>query len=259
VNAFRPDRDEPIAVRFVDTGAVREAQTQRLVELRKQRDATRVREALEALRSAAQGSHNLLERSVEAIRARATVGEISEALADVFGRYEARGGAMGGVYGTFFQDDAEWSALGSAVSAFGDAHGRRPRILVAKLGQDGHDRGQKVIASALADLGFDVDVGPLFSTPEEVARQAVENDVHVVGISTQAGGHRVLLPELVRALSLAGAGDVKVVCGGIVPPEDHDELARAGVSAVFGPGTPVAVIARRLLELLGALPAAAHG
>jgi methylmalonyl-CoA mutase len=145
------------------------------------------------------------------------------------------------------------------VRAFGDAHGRRPRLLVAKLGQDGHDRGQKVIASALADLGFDVDLGPLFSTPEEVARQAVENDVHIVGISTQAGGHRVLLPELVRALVAAGAADVKVVCGGIVPAEDHDELTRAGVAAVFGPGTPVAVIARRLLELLGALPVSAHG
>jgi methylmalonyl-CoA mutase len=166
---------------------------------------------------------------------------------------------MGGVYGRYFEDDEEWSGLASAVQAFGEAHGRRPRILVAKLGQDGHDRGQKVIASALADLGFDVDLGPLFSTPEEVARQAVENDVHLVGISTQAGGHRVLLPELVQALEAAGAGEVKVVCGGIVPPEDHEELARAGVSAVFGPGTPVAVIARRLLELLGALPVRANG
>jgi methylmalonyl-CoA mutase len=259
VNAFRPEREQPIAVRFVDTGAVREVQAERLVELRKKRDGTRVLQALEALRAAARSSQNLLERSVEAIRARATVGEISEALADVFGRYEARGGAMGGVYGKYFEDDAEWSSLGSAVRAFGDAHGRRPRLLVAKLGQDGHDRGQKVIASALADLGFDVDLGPLFSTPEEVARQAVENDVHIVGISTQAGGHRVLLPELVRALVAAGAADVKVVCGGIVPAEDHDELTRAGVAAVFGPGTPVAVIARRLLELLGALPVRAHG
>jgi methylmalonyl-CoA mutase len=259
VNAFRPEREQPIAVRFVDTGAVREVQAERLVELRKKRDGARVAQALEALRVAARSSQNLLERSVEAIRARATVGEISEALADVFGRYEARGGAMGGVYGKYFEGDAEWSSLGNAVRTFADAHGRRPRVLVAKLGQDGHDRGQKVIASALADLGFDVDLGPLFSTPEEVARQAVENDVHIVGISTQAGGHRVLLPELVRALVAAGAADVKVVCGGIVPAEDHDELTRAGVAAVFGPGTPVAVIARRLLELLGALPVRAHG
>jgi methylmalonyl-CoA mutase len=259
VNAFRPEREDPIDVRFVDTAAVREAQTARLAELRNRRDPTRVKQALDALRAAAASSGNLLERSVEAVRARATVGEISDALADVFGRYEASGGVMGGVYGRYFEDDEEWSGLASAVQAFGEAHGRRPRILVAKLGQDGHDRGQKVIASALADLGFDVDLGPLFSTPEEVARQAVENDVHLVGISTQAGGHRVLLPELVQALEAAGAGEVKVVCGGIVPPEDHEELARAGVSAVFGPGTPVAVIARRLLELLGALPVRANG
>jgi methylmalonyl-CoA mutase len=254
VNAFRSERDEPISVRFVDTGAVREAQTARLAELRKRRDAERVKRALEALRNGAETSKNLLELSVEAIRARATVGEISEALAAVFGRYEARGGAMGGVYGTYFEGDEEWSSLAAAVRAFGEKHGRRPRILVAKLGQDGHDRGQKVIASALADLGFDVDVGPLFSTPEEVARQAIENDAHLVGISTQAGGHRVLLPELVRALRALGANDVKVVCGGIVPPEDHAELDQAGVSAVFGPGTPVPSIARRVLELIGALP-----
>jgi methylmalonyl-CoA mutase len=257
VNAFRPEREEPIDVRFVDTGAVREAQTARLVELRQRRDAERVKRALAALRSGAETSKNLLELSIEAVRARATVGEISEALAEVFGRYEASGGAMGGVYGTYFEGDEEWSSLAAAVRAFGEKHGRRPRILVAKLGQDGHDRGQKVIASALADLGFDVDVGPLFSTPEEVARHAIENDTHLVGISTQAGGHRVLLPELVAALRAAGASDVKVVCGGIVPPEDHAELERAGVSAVFGPGTPVPGIARKLLELVGALPAEA--
>jgi methylmalonyl-CoA mutase len=166
---------------------------------------------------------------------------------------------MGGVYGSYLEGDAEWSKLAAAVRAFAETHGRRPRILVAKLGQDGHDRDQKVIASALADLGFDVDVGPLFSTPEEVARHAIENDAHVVGISTQAGGHRVLLPGLIAALCAAGATDVKVVCGGIVPPEDHEELLRAGVSAVFGPGTAVASIARRLLELLGALPAEPNG
>jgi methylmalonyl-CoA mutase len=259
VNAFRPEREEPVDVRFVDTGAVREAQTARLGELKKKRDSVRVERALAELRAGAEGSKNLLELSIEAVRTRATVGEISETLAEVFGRYEATGGAMGGVYGSYFEGDAEWSKLAAAVLAFGDAHGRRPRILVAKLGQDGHDRGQKVIASALADLGFDVDVGPLFSTPEEVARQAIENDVHLVGISTQAGGHRVLLPELVAALRAAGATEVKVVCGGIVPPEDHEELLRAGISAVFGPGTAVVSIARRLLELVGALPAEPDG
>jgi methylmalonyl-CoA mutase len=248
-----------VGVRFVDTGAVLEAQTTRLRELKKKRDSARVERALAELRAGAEGAKNLLELSIEAVRARATVGEISETLAEVFGRYEATGGAMGGVYGSYFEGDAEWSRLAAAVRAFGDAQGRRPRILVAKLGQDGHDRGQKVIASALADLGFDVDVGPLFSTPEEVARQAIENDVHLVGISTQAGGHRVLLPELVAALRAAGATEVKVVCGGIVPPDDHEELLRAGISAVFGPGTTVVSIARRLLELVGALPAEPDG
>jgi methylmalonyl-CoA mutase len=259
VNAFRPEGHTAIDARFVDTGAVREAQLGRLAELRKRRDPARVRASLAALKEGARTSKNLLELAIEATRSRATVGEISEALAEVFGRYEAKGSAMGGVYGGYFEGDADWSRLAGAAQAFAGAHGRRPRILVAKLGQDGHDRGQKVIASALADLGFDVDVGPLFSTPEEVARQAVENDVHVVGISTQAGGHRVLVPELVAALRAAGAGDVKVVCGGIVPPEDHAALESAGVSAVFGPGTPIAAIARRLLELVGALASEAHG
>jgi methylmalonyl-CoA mutase len=259
VNAYRPEREEPLSVRFVDTDAVRRAQVARLAELRRRRDASRVERALAALREGAEGAKNLLELSVEAVRARATVGEISETLAGVFGRYEAKGGAMGGVYGSYFENDADWARLTEAVRAFAANHGRRPRILVAKLGQDGHDRGQKVIASALADLGFDVDVGPLFSTPEEVARQAIENDAHLVGISTQAGGHRVLVPELVTALRAAGASDVKVVCGGIVPPEDHEALARAGVSAVFGPGTAVVDIARRLLEIVGALPVDPNG
>jgi methylmalonyl-CoA mutase len=256
VNAFRPERETAIDARFVDTGAVRDTQLARLAELKKNRDPARVAASLAALREGAESSKNLLELAIEAARSRATVGEISEALAEVFGRYEAKGSAMGGVYGGYFEGDADWASLEAAVRAFAAAHGRRPRILVGKLGQDGHDRGQKIIASALADLGFDVDVGPLFSTPEEVARQAVENDVHLVGISTQAGGHRVLVPELVAALRAAGASDVKVVCGGIVPPEDYAALEGAGVAAVFGPGTPVAAIARRLLELLGALPAA---
>ena len=254
VNAFRPESEEPIAVRFVDPGAVREAQEARLVELRRTRDAGRVQASLAALRTGAESGQNLLELAIEAIRVRATVGEVSEMLAEVFGRFEARGSATPGVYGSYFENDEEWAALVNATRTFADRHGRRPRILVAKLGQDGHDRAQKVIASALADVGFDVDVGPLFSTPDEVARHAVESDVHIVGISTQAGGHGVLLPELVEALRARGAGDVKVVCGGIVPPEDHAELERAGVSALFGPGTRVGAVARRLLELIGALP-----
>jgi methylmalonyl-CoA mutase len=170
----------------------------------------------------------------------------------VFGRFEAKGSVTTGVYGRFFESDDDWAALGAAVRRFASRAGRQPRILVAKLGQDGHDRGQKVIASALADIGFDVDVGPLFSTPAEVTRHAIESDVHIIGISTQAGGHGVLVPELCALLRESGANDVKVVCGGIVPPEDHDGLKRAGVSAVFGPGTPVHVVARRLLELVDA-------
>ena len=167
--------------------------------------------------------------------------------------------ARSSAYGVTLEGDAERSKLAAAVRAFGDTHGRRPRILVAKLGQNGHDRGQKVIASALADLGFDVDVGPHVSTSEDVARQAIENDVHLVGISTPAGEHRVLLPVLVVALRASGATEVKVVCSGAVPAEDHEELLQAGVSAVFAPETPVVSMARRLLELLGALPAEPNG
>jgi methylmalonyl-CoA mutase len=249
VNAFRAEQAEPPAVRVVDTDAVREAQCARLAELRRTRDAAAAGAALDALRAAARGDGNLLAASVVAARARCTVGEISEALADVFGRYEASAGVLRGVYDDEYGDDAEWRALKQRVLEFARRHGRRPRILVAKLGQDGHDRGQKVIASGLADLGFDVDLGPLFTTPEEVARHAVENDVHVVGISSQAGAHTTLVPELRRALVASGAGDVRIVCGGIIPPGDVDALRAAGVAAVFGPGTRVADAAKRLLEL----------
>ena len=157
---------------------------------------------------------------------------------------------MGGVYGSYFEGDAEWSKLALAVRAFGDTHGRRPRILVAKMGQDGHDRGQKVISTAFADLGFDVDVGPLFQTPEEAARDAIENDVHVVGVSSQAAGHKTLVPQLIDELRRQGADDVLVVCGGVIPPQDYDFLEKAGVSAVFGPGTNIPDAARKVLGLL---------
>jgi methylmalonyl-CoA mutase len=258
VNAFRSEREEPLGVRFVDAGAVRDVQIARLVALRKARDADAVQAALAALREAAHGGGNLLAASVVAARARATVGEISEALADVFGRYEASAGVLRGVYEDEYGDDAEWSALKARVLAFAARHGRRPRILVAKLGQDGHDRGQKVVASGLADLGFDVDLGPLFTTPEEVARHAIESDVHVVGISSQAGGHLALVPELRAQLDAQGAVDVRIVCGGIVPAADVPALERAGVGAVFGPGTRVADAARRLLDLLEPEPPGSH-
>jgi methylmalonyl-CoA mutase len=191
----------------------------------------------------------LLAASIVAARARATVGEISDALAEVFGRYEASAGVLRGVYGREYGDDGEWTALEARVEDFARRHGRRPRILIAKLGQDGHDRGQKVIASGLADLGFDVDLGPLFTTPEEVARHAVESDVHLVGVSSQAGAHLALLPELRAALVAEGAGDVKLVCGGIIPDADRAALAQAGVALVFGPGSRVADAASQMLDL----------
>jgi methylmalonyl-CoA mutase len=171
-------------------------------------------------------------------------------LAEVFGRYEARQTVVSGAYGKDFGDDADWSELRARVARLAAERGRQPRLLIAKLGQDGHDRGQKVIASGLADLGFDVDIGPLFTTPAEVARQAIENDVHAVGVSTQAGAHLTLLPELVALLEREGAGDIVVVCGGIIPEKDHAALEAAGVRAVFGPGSRIVDVARRLLELV---------
>ena len=255
VNAFRSEQEELVAARFVDPTAVRETQTTRLAQLKEARSAAAVAASLAALREAAAGNGNLLEHSIVAVRARCTVGEISEALADVFGRYEAPVGVLRGVYDKEYGDDGEWAGLKARVLAFAEKKGRRPRILIAKLGQDGHDRGQKVIASGLADLGFDVDLGPLFTTPEEVARHAVDNDVHVVGVSSQAGAHLALVPELRAALVALGAADVRIVCGGIIPPEDRVALAQVGVSAVFGPGTRVADAARRLLELLAPVQA----
>jgi methylmalonyl-CoA mutase len=183
------------------------------------------------------------------MRARATVGEVSQVLARVFGRYEATNMTATGVFSESYKDEAEWEKLTADVQRFLVEHGRRPRLLLAKLGQDGHDRGVKVVAAGLSDLGFDVDLGPLFQTPDDVARQALESDVHFVGISTQAGAHLTLVPELIAALSRLGAGGIEVVVGGIVPVRDHEALLGAGVRAVFGPGAKVTDIARRLLDL----------
>jgi methylmalonyl-CoA mutase len=251
VNKFQLAEEPPIDIREVDNTAVRQAQVARLTHVRATRDAARVRETLAALTHAAEnGEGNLLALAIEAARARATVGEISEALERVWGRYHAHIRSISGVYGGQFADDADWQALRQEVERFAEAQGRRPRLLVAKIGQDGHDRGAKVIATAFADLGFDVDVGSLFQTPEEVARQAVENDVHAVGISTQSGGHQTLVPALVRELERLGARDVVVTVGGIVPAQDHAALAAAGVKAVFGPGTKIPEAARRVLDLI---------
>ncbi len=256
VNKFKLADEPEVDIRTIDNTAVREAQIARLQKIRATRDAAKVEQCLNALTRAAEtGEGNLLGLAVDAARARASVGEISTALEKVWGRYHAQIRSISGVYGAQFSDDDEWRRLQARVQKFADAHGRRPRMLVAKIGQDGHDRGAKVIATAFADLGFDIDVGTLFQTPEEVARQAIENDVHVVGVSTQAGGHTTLVPQLIERLAAEGAGDIHVTVGGIIPTQDYAFLESVGVRAIFGPGTKVPDAARRVLDLLGA-PAA---
>jgi methylmalonyl-CoA mutase len=250
VNRFRPDEDEAVQLLDIDTSAVRKGQIERLEELRAHRDEARCRAALDALFEGAAGDANLLGLAIEAARARATLGEISAAMEKVFGRYRAETRSISGVYGSAFADDESFGSIRREVEAFAEAEGRRPRMLVAKLGQDGHDRGAKVIASAFADIGFDVDIGALFQTPEEAAREAVENDVHVVGISTLAAGHRVLVPAMVEELKRHGADDILVVVGGVVPPADQKALKDAGVAAVYPPGTNIPEAAREILKLL---------
>ena len=235
----------------MDNRAVREAQLRRLEEVRARRDGAAVGASLAELEKLARsGEGNLLAAAIEAARGRATVGEISEALERVWGRHRPETRIISGVYAGVQGGDAEYESVRREVEQFAEAEGRRPRILVCKLGQDGHDRGMKVIASAFADLGFDVDIGPLFQMPEEAARQAVENDVHAVGVSTQAGGHKTLVPELVEALARQGAGDVVVVAGGIIPPQDAAWLRERGCAAIFGPGTAVPRAAREVLHAI---------
>jgi methylmalonyl-CoA mutase len=254
VNRYRPDHEEEVDIREVDNTAVRAQQIERLERLRATRDAARVDAALRALTEGARGDGNLLELSIAASRARATVGEISDALESVFSRHRATIRTIAGVYGGAAAGDEDWERARAAVEAFAESEGRRPRMLVVKLGQDGHDRGAKVIATAFADLGFDVDVGPLFQTPEEAARDAVENDVHVVGVSSQAAGHKTLVPELLAQLRKQGGDDVVVVVGGVVPAQDHEFLRDAGVAAVFGPGTNIPAAAAEVLGLLRRRP-----
>ncbi len=249
VNRFRSVGEPPPDLRVIDTESVLAAQRARLARVRRERDSARVEAALKALEAGARGDANLLELAVDAMRARASVGEVSRALGRVFGRFEAVGMTASGAFSEAYGEDKVWAELREAVRSFGEAHGRRPRILLAKLGQDGHDRGAKVVAAGLSDLGFDVDLGPLFQTPAEVARQALESDVHIVGISTQAGGHSTLVPALLAELRNAKAESIAVVVGGIVPPPDQAALLAAGVRAVFGPGTQVVEIAKCLLEV----------
>ncbi len=250
VNKYRTDIDEPIDLLEVDNHAVRDAQVARLTTLKKSRDSAAVATALENLKQGAEGDGNLLALSIEAMRARATVGEVSEALSDIFTRHRAEVRAVSGIYAGAFADDESFQGVQKNVATFAKREGRQPRILVAKLGQDGHDRGAKIIATAFADFGFDVDIGPLFQTAGEAARQAIENDVHIVGISSQAAGHKTLVPELVEELRRQGAADVLVVVGGVIPPADSDFLKDAGVAAIFGPGTDIQEAATEILGLL---------
>src|SRR5262245_11094642 len=248
VNKYQLENEPHVAIREIDNTAVREAQLKRLAQVKAKRDKKAVDAALSALTEAARsGKGNLLDLSIKAVRARATVGEVSDALEKVWGRYQASSATVSGVYGAAFAHDAGWQALRAEVEQFAAEEGRRPRIMVAKLGQDGHDRGSKVIATAFADLGFDVDIGPLFQTPEEAARQAIENDVHAIGVSTLAAGHKTLVPQLVEALRKQGAPEIVVVVGGVVPQQDYEFLQGAGVAAVFGPGTVISEAARIVL------------
>ena len=258
VNKYRSEVEDAVEIRDIDNTAVRENQIRRLERIRATRDAAACGAALEALsEAAARERGNLLELAVEAARRRATVGEITDALEKVYTRHRAVIRSVPGVYGAAYEGDEDFERIQREVDAFAEEAGRRPRMLVVKLGQDGHDRGAKVIASAFADIGFDVDVGPLFQTPEEAARQAVENDVHVIGVSSQAAGHKTLVPQMIEALRKAGAGDIIVVCGGVIPPQDYDFLLNAGVAAIYGPGTVIPYAAREIVRIVRRRRAAA--
>ncbi|MFN4159954.1 MAG: methylmalonyl-CoA mutase [Gemmobacter sp.] len=252
VNKYRLAQEDAIDILDIDNVAVREAQVARLAATRAARDDAACMAALAQVERCAREGGNLLAAAVEAARARATVGEISTAMENVFGRHRAEVKTLAGVYGAAYEGDAGFAAIQADVEAFAEEEGRRPRMLVVKMGQDGHDRGAKVIATAFADIGFDVDVGPLFQTPEEAAQDAIDNDVHVVGISSQAAGHKTLAPKLIAALRAAGAGDILVICGGVIPQQDYAFLHDAGVKAIFGPGTNIPDAARDILALIRA-------
>ncbi|KGJ03042.1 methylmalonyl-CoA mutase [Paracoccus halophilus] len=255
VNKYRLSQQDPIDILDIDNMKVREAQIERLQKIRETRDEPACRAALDELSRRAREGGNLLAAAVEAARARASVGEISMAMEKEFGRHRAEVKTLAGVYGAAYEGDDEFAAIQRDVDAFAEEAGRRPRMLVVKMGQDGHDRGAKVIATAFADIGFDVDVGPLFQTPEEAAQSAVDSDVHVVGISSQAAGHKTLAPKLIAALKDQDAGNIIVICGGVIPQQDYDFLKKAGVKAIFGPGTNIPSAARDILGLIRAAQA----
>ncbi|NKB61608.1 MAG: methylmalonyl-CoA mutase [Gammaproteobacteria bacterium] len=251
VNRFQAETEEDIEILVVDNEAVRVSQIERLNRVRENRDDFICKEALGALRKSAESNTgNLLELAVSAARARASVGEISDVLEQVYGRHKAEVRSVGGVYSAVYAEDEGFQVLKARIETFEEKEGRRPRILVVKLGQDGHDRGAKTISTAFADMGFDVDIGPLFQTPAEAVKQAIENDVHIIGISSQAAGHRTLVPGVMKTLKEEGCEDIIVICGGVIPPGDHEKLYEVGVSAIFGPGTNIPEAATRILELL---------
>ena len=250
VNKYRLTQEDELDIRDIDNDAVRAAQVKRLENIKKERDEKNCLAALLNLEKAAEGGDNLLEAAVEASRARATVGEISMAMEKVFGRHRAEVKTLAGVYGAAYEGDKDFIAIQHELEKFTKDEGRRPRMLVVKMGQDGHDRGAKVIATAFADIGFDVDVGPLFQTPEEAAQDAIDNDVHVIGISSQAAGHKTLAPKLIEALKSRDAGDILVICGGVIPQQDYDFLYEKGVKAIFGPGTNIPAAASKILDLI---------
>jgi methylmalonyl-CoA mutase len=252
VNKYRLAKEDPIDILNIDNDAVRASQIARLAKIRASRDEAACTSALDAMRRIAAEGGNLLEAAVVAARARATVGEMSMAMEDVFGRHRAEVKILAGVYGAAYEGDEGFAAIQADVEAFAEQEGRRPRMLVVKMGQDGHDRGAKVIATAFADIGFDVDVGPLFQTPAEAAQDAIDNDVHVIGISSQAAGHKTLAPKLVEALQAQGAGEILVICGGVIPQQDYQFLYDRGVKAIFGPGTNIPEAAKDILSLIRA-------
>jgi methylmalonyl-CoA mutase len=251
VNKYKLAKEDPVEILEVDNVKVRDAQIERLKKIKASRDTVKVQAALAALTECAKtGKGNLLDLSIRAIRLRATVGEVSDALEAVFGRHRADTHKVSGVYAAAYDSAEGWAKLQGEIAAFADDNGRRPRVMIAKLGQDGHDRGAKVVATAFADLGFDVDIGPLFQTPEECARQAIENDVHAVGVSTLAAGHKTLVPAIIEELKKQGADDIIVFVGGVIPAQDYDFLYDAGVKGVYGPGTPIPASAKGVLEAI---------
>ncbi len=256
VNKYRKAKEDPIDILDIDNMKVRASQIARLETIRATRDHAACDAALAEVERRAREGGNLLEAAVEAARARASVGEISMAMEQVFGRHRAEVKTLAGVYGAAYEGDEGFARIQKDVEAFAEAEGRRPRMMVVKMGQDGHDRGAKVIATAFADIGFDVDVGPLFQTPEEAAQDAIDNDVHIVGISSQAAGHKTLAPKLIAALKAQGAEDIIVICGGVIPQQDYAFLRDAGVAAIFGPGTNIPAAAREIMEIVRAKRAA---